>query len=70
MNLYRVTADKCGYDQYDEFIVWASSPAEAEEVINAKARADEWWGKGQKWTAEPIDQPSESGIVLGSFNAG
>ena len=65
MNLYRVEADHFDYDNYDEFIIWAESNEEAIKLATDKAN-----DASQRWTAHLVTAPTESRILLGSFNAG
>lgn len=71
MKLYLVTANHCDYDEYDSFVVWAKYPEEAEQLAVRKSGysfRESNFLKGCVVTE--IKKPKESGIVLGSFNAG
>ena len=65
--------DNVGWDEYDAFIIMASSELKARQLAN-EGSADE----GHLWTdisivkANPIGQTEETveRVVLGSFNAG
>lgn len=70
MKLYLVEADWCDYDQYDSFVVWAKSPDEALSLVRAKDDPTTMNNFGDDVKVTEIKKPKESGIVLGSFNAG
>lgn len=70
MKLYLVEADWCGYDQYDSFVVWAKSPEEALSLVRAKDDPTTMNNFNDNVEVTEIKKPKESGIVLGSFNAG
>ena len=72
MKLYLVEADWCDYDQYDSFVVWAKSPEEALQLAKYRITfgADEPTNFDTGASVTEIKKPKESGIVLGSFNAG
>lgn len=70
MKLYLVEADWCDYDQYDSFVVWAKSPDEALSLIRAKDDPITMNNFNDNVKVTEIKKPKESGIVLGSFNAG
>ena len=70
MKLYLVEADWCGYDQYDSFVVWAKSPDEALSLVRAKDDPTTMNNFDDNVKVTEIKKPKESGIVLGSFNAG
>lgn len=70
MKLYLVEADWCGCDQYDSFVVWAKSPEEALSLVRAKDDPTTMNNFNDNVEVTEIKKPKESGIVLGSFNAG
>lgn len=70
MKLYLVEASWCGYDQYDSFVVWAKSPEEALSLVRAKDDPTTMNNFNDNVKVTEIKKPKESGIVLGSFNAG
>lgn len=70
MKLYMVEADWCDYDQYDSFVVWAKSPDEALSLVRAKDDPTTMNNFDDNVKVTEIKKPKESGIVLGSFNAG
>lgn len=70
MKLYLVEADWCDYDQYDSFVVWAKSPDEALRLVRAKDDPITMNNFNDNVKVTEIKKPKESGIVLGSFNAG
>lgn len=70
MKLYLVEADWCDYDQYDSFVVWANSPEEALSLVRAKDDPTTMNNFNDNVKVTEIKKPKESGIVLGSFNAG
>lgn len=70
MKLYLVEADWCDYDQYDSFVVWAKSPDEALSLVRAKDDPTTMNNFNDSVKVTEIKKPKESGIVLGSFNAG
>lgn len=70
MKLYLVEADWCDYDQYDSFVVWAKSPEEALSLVRAKDDPTTMNNFSDNVKVTEIKKPKESGIVLGSFNAG
>ncbi len=71
MKLYSVVADDFGYDEYDEFLIWAETPEQALEIAQEKAR--DYRGRSNfdsKAEVKEVVPPAEPGILLGSFNAG
>lgn len=70
MKLYLVEADWCDYDQYDSFVVWAKSAEEALSLVRAKDDPTTMNNFNDNVKVTEIKKPKESGIVLGSFNAG
>lgn len=70
MKLYLVEADWCDYDQYDSFVVWANSTDEALSLVRAKDDPTTMNNFNDNVKVTEIEKPKESGIVLGSFNAG
>lgn len=70
MELYLVEADWFDYDQYDSFVVWAKSPDEALSLVRAKDDPTTMDNFNDNVKVTEIKKPKESGIVLGSFNAG
>ncbi len=70
MKLYLVEASWCDYDQYDSFVVWAKSPEEALSLVRAKDDPTTMNNFNDNVKVTEIKKPKESGIVLGSFNAG
>lgn len=70
MKLYLVEADWCDYDQYDSFVGWAKSPDEALSLVRAKDDPTTMNNFNDNVKVTEIKKPKESGIVLGSFNAG
>lgn len=70
MKLYLVEADWCDYDQYDSFVVWAKSPEEALSLVRTKDDPITMNNFNDNVKVTEIKKPKESGIVLGSFNAG
>ena len=70
MKLYLVEANWCDYDQYDSFVVWAKSPEEALSLVRAKDDPTTMNNFNDNVKVTEIKKPKESGIVLGSFNAG
>ena len=70
MKLYLVEADWWDYDQYDSFVVWAKSPEEALSLVRAKDDPTTMNNFNDNVKVTEIKKPKESGIVLGSFNAG
>ncbi|MFS7308446.1 hypothetical protein [Rahnella inusitata] len=70
MKLWRVTAKDHGYDEFDAFLIWASTPEEALKIAiddrgpyqcNSNFLED-------ATIAEELP-PTESVVALGSFNA-
>lgn len=61
----------CGYDEYDSMIVRAEDETHA-RVIASNNCGDEGgvWTSRKKVTCEVLTPKGESGLVLGSFNAG
>lgn len=71
MKLYLVTANHYSYDEYDSFVVWAKSPEEAEKLAIAESGCSFIKSNFLKGcVVAEIEKPKESGIVLGSYNAG
>lgn len=70
MKLYLVTADWCDYGQYESFVVWAKSPDEALSLVRAEDDLTTMFNFNFEVKVTEIKKPKESGIVLGSFNAG
>lgn len=70
MKLYLVEAEWFYYDQYDSFVVWAKSPYEALSLVRAKDDPTTMNNFNDSVKVTEIKKPKESGIVLGSFNAG
>lgn len=70
MKLYLVEASWCDYDQYDSFVVWAKSPEEALSLVRAKDDPTTMNNFNDNVKVTEIEKQKESGIVLGSFNAG
>lgn len=70
MKLYLVEASWCDYDQYDSFVVWAKSPDEALSLVRVKDDPTTMNNFNDNVKVTEIKKPKESGIVLGSFNAG
>lgn len=70
MKLYLVEADGFDYDQYDSFVVWAKSPEEALSLVRADGDPRTMSNFDDNVKVTEIKKPKESGIVLGSFNAG
>lgn len=70
MKLYLVEASWCDYDQYDSFVVWAKSQDEALSLVRAKDDPITMNNFNDNVKVTEIKKPKESGIVLGSFNAG
>lgn len=71
MKLYRVVADDFGYDEYDEFLIWAAAPEQALEIAQKETR--DYRGRSNfdsKAEVTEVTTPAEPGILLGSFNAG
>lgn len=72
MKLYSVCAESCGYDEYDEFIIWAKDAAEALELaIKASSFSASYksnFDEGAMVTV--VTKPKVSGVLMGSFNAG
>ena len=69
MKLYSVCAKTCGYDEYDEFIIWAKDAAEALEVaIKQASHYGSNFDEGA--TVTVVTKPKFSGVLIGSFNAG
>ncbi len=69
MKLYSVCAESCGYDEYDEFIIWAKDAAEALELaIKAVRPYGSNFDEGA--TVTVVTTPKVSGVLIGSFNAG
>lgn len=65
MKLYEVTAAAYSYDEYDAFIVWAETPVEALNIVR-----DITANFNTGATVTEVKKPKQSGILLGSFNAG
>ena len=70
MKLYLVEAEWFDYDQYDSFVVWAKSPDDALSLVRAKDDPTTMNNFNDNVKVTEIKKPKESGIVLGSFNAG
>jgi hypothetical protein len=74
MNLYLVErTDDVGYDEYDAFIVSATSEGQAQECINIKHGPNDSYSEwSNKVTVNLIGtyKGDKSEIILGSFNAG
>lgn len=69
MKLYSVAAETCGYDEYDEFIIWAKDAAEA---LALAIKAAHHYGSNfdEGATVTVVTKPEVSGVLIGSFNAG
>lgn len=65
MELYEVKAADYDYDEYDAFIIWAKSP---EEALTLAQEGTANFDTGA--TVTEVKKPKQSGILLGSFNAG
>lgn len=76
MNIYKVTLDGCGMDEYDSFVVYANSATSSEDIVMDKVNPQrlkcwqqvesvEFLGSTDNHSIYP-----DSGIILGSFNAG
>ena len=76
MNIYKVTLDKNGYDEYDSFVVYATCASSAEDMIYDEvnpSRCEHWQQVDEVELlghTENCDLYPTSGIILGSFNAG
>ncbi len=71
MKLYSVVADDFGYDEYDEFLIWAETPEQALDIAQKKARGYLPHSNfDSKAEVKEVTPPAEPGILLGSFNAG
>lgn len=76
MNIYKVTLDKFDYDEYDSFVVYAESAASAEDIVMDKVNKQrvKCWQQVESvellGSTDNLSIYSESGIILGSFNAG
>lgn len=70
MKLYLVKADWCDYGQYESFVVWAKSSDEALSLVRAEDDITTMNNFNFEVKVTEIKKPKESGIVLGSFNAG
>lgn len=73
MKLYKVEAKEVDYDEYDAFIVWAKCPEEA--LLIAKTEALSGYAERKTnfdvdATVTEIKKPKQTGILMGSFNAG
>lgn len=73
MKLYLVKADSYYCREYDSFVVWANSEADAKRLVLDKLDDDGYeepsnFAKG--CTVTEIAPPKEGCIVLGSYNAG
>lgn len=73
MKLYQVEAKEVDYDEYDTFVVWAKSSEEALELARNEARSgfrERKTNFDSDVTISEVKKPKQSGILLGSFNAG
>lgn len=73
MKLYLIKANDHYYGEYDSFVVWANSEADAKQQVLNKLDCDEDDGPSnfaKGCTAIELVAPKEGGIVLGSYNAG
>lgn len=73
MKLYLVKADSYYYGEYDSFVVWADSEADAKRVVLNELDYDGDDGPSNfdnGCTVTELVPPKESCIVLGSYNAG
>lgn len=76
MNIYLVERSEHDYDEFDGFVVTASTAMEAlgylESVYNTRDRYSEWPNDGKK-TAKMVgttDVYTEPTVILSSYNAG
>lgn len=72
LKIYLVSSNSYGYDEYDSFVVVASSPKQARILADEATYTDE---KGVFLTALTellgyAKPKQKAGVVLGSFNAG
>lgn len=73
MKLYLVKADDYYYGEYDSFVVWAESEADAKREVLNYLDYDEDDGLSnfaKGCTVIELTTPKESCVVLGSYNAG
>lgn len=74
MKLYKVTANKCDYDEYDSFVLWANTPEEALFLAQVEADKDYEDKIGGNFADDAnikeIIEPKDPCILLSSFNAG
>lgn len=64
----------CGYDEYDSFVVRADTEQEARELCTKEEETDykaaNHWLEKIRSTCKPLHAAGETGVILGSFNAG
>jgi hypothetical protein len=63
VKLWKVEADEYSWDEYDSFVIRASTAKHAEKLALKASH-----GK-QAWTATPITVAGEEEVILGSWNA-
>ena len=71
MKIYKITFNKCDYDQYDGFVVRAKDQDDVIEILR-KEHEDMWrqipWREG--YAIKEVDEAGEPEIIIGSYNAG
>ena len=76
MNIYKVTLDNWGMDEYDSFVVYANSSSSAASIVMAKVNPDykQHWQHMESvellGCTDNCDLYPDTSIILGSFNAG
>jgi hypothetical protein len=66
MRFYLVSTNDFGWDEYTSFVVRASSPEQARELVEQGPGARQ----RSSWEVSPISARGQADIILGSFNAG
>ena len=75
MNIYLISAD-CDYDEYDGFVIIASTPKRAREI--AADNGMSWNNRREVWLSPHLSEIEMIGtthrekeeVILGSYNAG
>jgi hypothetical protein len=66
--------DAVDYDEYDSFVVKADNKEDAriaaQNLAGKKWHNDEWYFSRENARVTELNDETENGVVLGSFNAG
>jgi hypothetical protein len=65
MKLFLVRWDKCNYDEYDGFVIWAKNKREAKKIALSFKNVP-----NDKPKITKISEPKKPKIILSSFKAG